>query len=73
MFMCAVHQEGVNKLDLTWKQSFLILVDSKTLWTMLPVPVRIDTLNRPSTFTLQNQNQHTVNIFFKSTAVKHSL
>jgi hypothetical protein len=24
MFMCAVHQKLVNKLDLTWKQSFLI-------------------------------------------------
>jgi hypothetical protein len=24
MFMCVVHQKSVNKLDLTWKQSFLI-------------------------------------------------
>jgi hypothetical protein len=24
MFMCAVNQKSVNKLDLTWKQSFLI-------------------------------------------------
>jgi len=23
--MCVVHQKSVNKLDLTWKQSFLIL------------------------------------------------
>ena len=29
MFMCVVNLEAVNKLDLTWKQSFLILVDSK--------------------------------------------
>jgi hypothetical protein len=29
MFMCVVNQKSVNKLDLTWKQSFLILVDSK--------------------------------------------
>jgi hypothetical protein len=25
MFMCVVHHKLVNKLDLTWKQSFLIL------------------------------------------------
>jgi hypothetical protein len=24
MFMCVVNQKPVNKLDLTWKQSFLI-------------------------------------------------
>ncbi len=24
MFMCVVNQKSVNKLDLTWKQSFLI-------------------------------------------------
>jgi hypothetical protein len=24
MFMCVVNLESVNKLDLTWKQSFLI-------------------------------------------------
>jgi hypothetical protein len=29
MFMCVVNQNSVNKLDLTWKQSFLILVDSE--------------------------------------------
>jgi hypothetical protein len=29
MFMCVVNQKPVNKLDLTWKQSFLILVDSE--------------------------------------------
>ena len=28
MFMCVVNLKSVNKLDLTWKQSFLILVDS---------------------------------------------
>jgi len=31
MFMCVVNLKSVNKLDLTWKQSFLILVDSKIL------------------------------------------
>jgi hypothetical protein len=25
MFMCVVNLKSVNKLDLTWKQSFLIL------------------------------------------------
>ena len=29
MFMCVVNLKTVNKLDLTWKQSFLILVDSE--------------------------------------------
>ena len=51
MFICAVHQWSVIYLDLTWKQSFLILVDNEILWTMLPLPVRIDTLKRPRTFT----------------------
>ncbi len=31
MFMCVVNQKSDNKLDLTWKQSFLILVDSELL------------------------------------------
>jgi len=29
MFMCVVNLKSVNKLDLTWKQSFPILVDSE--------------------------------------------
>ena len=29
MFMRVVNLKSVNKLDLTWKQSFLILVDSE--------------------------------------------
>ncbi len=29
MFMCVVNLKSVNKLDLTGKQSFLILVDSE--------------------------------------------
>jgi len=31
--MCVVHQKAVNKLDLTWKQSFLILgcIDRKSI------------------------------------------
>ncbi len=29
MFMCVVNLKSVNKLDLTWKQSFLIMVDSE--------------------------------------------
>ncbi len=28
MFMCVVNLKSVNKLDLTWKQSFLIVVSS---------------------------------------------
>jgi hypothetical protein len=27
MFMCVVNMKSVNKMDFTWKQSFLILVD----------------------------------------------
>jgi hypothetical protein len=27
MFMCVVNLKSVNKLDLTWKQSFLIIVN----------------------------------------------
>jgi hypothetical protein len=55
--MYVVHQKSVINLALTWKQSFLILVESKTLWMMLPVPVRIDTLKRQSTFMLPYQDQ----------------
>ena len=29
MFMCVGNLKSVNKLDLTWKQSLLILVDSE--------------------------------------------
>jgi hypothetical protein len=29
MFMCVVNLKSVNKLDLTWKQSFLIRVTSR--------------------------------------------
>jgi len=29
MFMCVVNLKSVKQLDLTWKQSFLILVDSE--------------------------------------------
>jgi len=31
MFMCVVHQKSVNKLDFTWKQSFLIHRDLQYL------------------------------------------
>jgi len=67
MFMCVVHQKSVINLDLTWKQSFLRLLDSETLWKMHPVPVRIDTLKRPSSFMLPHQDQHTVNILSSET------
>ncbi len=30
MFMCVVNQKSVNKLDLTWKQSFLIILMRQT-------------------------------------------
>jgi len=29
MFMCVVHLKAVNKLDLTWKQSFLITAQNQ--------------------------------------------
>jgi hypothetical protein len=29
MFMCVVNRKSVNKLDLTWKQSFLIQLEKK--------------------------------------------
>ncbi len=29
MFMCVVNLKSVNKLDLTWKQSFLIVINSR--------------------------------------------
>ena len=32
MFMCVVNQKPVNKLDLTWKQSFLIDVTQGAGW-----------------------------------------
>jgi hypothetical protein len=31
MFMCVVHRKSVNKLDLTWKQSFLIRILTNVL------------------------------------------
>ena len=31
MFMCVVNLESVNKLDLTWKQSFLIFVKNHNI------------------------------------------
>jgi hypothetical protein len=64
MFMCFENQWVVINWNLTWKQSFLILVDSETLWMMLPVPLRIDiTLKRPRTFTLLYQDLHSENYF----------
>ncbi len=33
MFMCVVNLKSVNKLDLTWKQSFLIVVRTKVVRT----------------------------------------
>jgi len=31
MFMCVVNRKAVNKLDLTWKQSFLVFVEKPRL------------------------------------------
>jgi hypothetical protein len=42
MFMCVVNQKSVNKLDLTWKQSFLILVDSELFGRHSPCTSLID-------------------------------
>jgi len=62
MFMCVVHQKSVNKLDLTLKQSFIILVDSEIFrHTSLKL-----TLKRPRTFTCYFIQINTVNIFYKN-------
>jgi hypothetical protein len=37
MFMCVVNQKSVNKLDLTWKQSFLINLLSSRLASKSPL------------------------------------
>jgi hypothetical protein len=38
MFMCVVNLKSVNKLDLTWKQSFLIVMTESTPdWSNLKV------------------------------------
>jgi hypothetical protein len=34
MFMCFVNLKSVNKLDLTWKQSFLILPLLGIIWML---------------------------------------
>jgi hypothetical protein len=44
-----------NKFGLNQETVFFILVDSKTVWTTLPVPIRIDTLKRQRTFMLPHQ------------------
>ncbi len=36
MFMCVVNLKLVNKLDLTWKQSFLIITTVKSFITLAP-------------------------------------
>jgi hypothetical protein len=35
MFMCVVNLKSVNKLDLTWKQSFLIVVKSSMILALV--------------------------------------
>ncbi len=64
MFMCFVHRKSVNKLDLTWKQSFLILVDSELFrWCSLYQFELI--LKRPRTFSSYFIQINTVNISYK--------
>jgi len=51
MFICVVYQKPVNKLDLTWKQSFLILVDNEILGRCSLYQFEIDSEDSERTFT----------------------
>jgi len=50
MFMCVVNLKSVNKLDFTWKQSFLILSYGRNFYNIGPslsywyAKVRLDSL-----------------------------
>jgi hypothetical protein len=71
MFMCVVHQKSVNKLDLTWKQSFLILVASEFFRRSSLYQFEL-TLKRPRTFTHYFIKINTVNIPFNKQICEHS-
>jgi hypothetical protein len=61
MFMCVVNLKSVNKLDLTWKQSFFILVDSELF-------------GRPSLYQferLSEETEQTISTRY-STKIQHS-
>jgi hypothetical protein len=65
MFMCVVNLESVNKLDLTWKQSFLILVDSKLFGRRSLYQLKDfseETKNKPLLHATQEEKLNTVNI-----------
>jgi hypothetical protein len=62
MFMCVVNLKVVNKLDLTWKQSFLILVDSelfgrRSLYQFERLSEETKTTNHFYTLLKQNSTQ----------------
>ena len=64
MFMCVVNLKSVNKLDLTWKQSFLILVDSelfgrRSLYQFERLSE--ETTTKPEIYTLLKRRFNTVN------------
>ncbi len=52
-----------NKFGLNLETVFSHTGGQKTLWTTLPLTVRIDTLKRPKTFTLPHQDQHSEHYF----------
>jgi hypothetical protein len=67
--MCVVNLKSVNKLDLSWKQSFLILVDSEIFRRRSLYQLELTILKRLKPSTLLHQDQHCEHINFKSTFV----
>jgi len=66
MFMCVVNLKSVNKLDLTWKQSFLILVDSELFGrrSLYQFERLSEETNQTLFYTLLKRRFNTVNIDF---------
>jgi hypothetical protein len=65
MFMCVVNLKLENKLDLTWKQSFLILVDSELFGRRSLYQLKDfseETEQKPFSTRYSKQNSNTVNI-----------
>ncbi len=61
MFMFVVNLKLVNKLDLTWKQSFLILVDSELFGRRSLYQFEglfLNKLNKPFLHSTQTKIQH---------------